>query len=187
MDFSDNTNTTAVRTGGNHNGHLLVHLEERDDFSSLKVELDGIILTDRRINEADSTAIMGNKGWDSFITNEVFVDTAKLEFSFLVFDPVNCETTTAIIEKTELFIGFAKFDNIHKTGWVTWVGTDLSIDLNKSVLDNSLNFVSIEGILQSVTEEDDEWKAFTKFMGTSGWVGGKFTLGLGKHPMGWGG
>ena len=96
------------------------------------------------------------------------------------------ETALAVVDDTEELVGLAKLDNIHKTSWVAWVGTDFAIDLNKAALDDSKSLLGVEGVLKAIAEEDHDWKALAHLVWASRWVNSEFTGVLGEHPVVWG-
>lgn len=54
----------------------------------------------------------------------------------------------------------------HESGGEGLVGPDLSVDLDESLLNNSSNLLSGQGVLQSVSEEDSEGKGLSELVGT---------------------
>lgn len=52
----------------------------------------------------------------------------------------------------------------HETSGEGLVGSDLSIDLDESLLDNSSNFSAGKSVLQSVSKEDGEGKGLSELV-----------------------
>lgn len=59
-----------------------------------------------------------------------------------------------------MLASFLDRDDVLETSWVRWFGSDLSVDLNESLHENGFDFTSIQSILEPVSQENDEGKAF---------------------------
>lgn len=59
----------------------------------------------------------------------------------------------------------------HEASGIGAVSANLAINLDKTLHENVLNFLSIQGILEAVAQEDDKRKAFTSLVGTSARLG----------------
>lgn len=53
-------------------------------------------------------------------------------------------------------------------------------------MEDGCDFTGVESILQTVPEEDDDWKALLEAVWAGGWVCGELTSCFGEHPMAWG-
>lgn len=62
------------------------------------------------------------------------------------------------------------------------VSPDLSIDLDKTLLDNSSDFSSSQCILQSVPQKHCQRQRFTEFVGTGRWAGSVGPAEFVEHP-----
>lgn len=60
----------------------------------------------------------------------------------------------------------APIQRTHESSGEGLVGPDLSVDLDESLLNNSSNLLSGQGVLQSVSEEDGEGKGLSELVGT---------------------
>lgn len=58
-----------------------------------------------------------------------------------------------------------------ETGRVGVIGADLAINLDQSLGGDGGDLTAVQSVLQTVSEEDDEGKAFAKLMGTRGRAG----------------
>jgi hypothetical protein len=109
--------------------------------------------------------------WDAFLSELHTLDLSEFVLSFLAGNAVNGETALGIVDKAEVFASLLNGDHIHETGGVCAVGADLRIDLDESLHEDSGGFASIEGILQSISQEHDQWHAVAEFVRTRGWPG----------------
>ena len=147
FDVSDNTDSADVTSSSDHGDAADLELEEVVDLVSLKVKLDCVIKADLRMSIPDGAAVVCDDVSDLLVTNEPLVNAAKLEFGLLWLDLVGAVTALAVVDKAELLVGLAEFDDIHETGWVAWVGPDLAVDLDKAALADGGHLTSVEGVL----------------------------------------
>jgi hypothetical protein len=94
------------------------------------------------------------------------LDLAQLVFGFGSFDAVDGEAAFGIVDQSEVLASLVDRDHIHIASRVCSVCSDLAIDLDESLHDDLLNFAAIEGVLQSISDEDDERKAVTELVRT---------------------
>ena len=53
-------------------------------------------------------------------------------------------------------------------------------------MENFLDFITSQCIMKTITQEDDQWEAFTLLVWTLGWFWSKNTGQFVQHPVGWG-
>lgn len=70
-----------------------------------------------------------------------------------------------------MFLNLNEIELTHEASRVGAVSADLSINLNKTLHKDVLNFLSVQSILQAVAQEDDKRKTFTGLVGTSARLG----------------
>jgi len=110
-------------------------------------------------------------------------DLAQFVSSLLCCDAVHCEAALGIIHKAEVLASLLDADDIHEAGWVCSVRSNFVVNLDEALHHDSFCLACIQGILQTVSEEDDERKRVSQFVRTgrrSGSIGtGKFV----KEPV----
>jgi hypothetical protein len=141
--MSDNTNTTHVATTSNHGNHTSVELDKFGNFSSAKVDLDGVVDFDSRIGVSDTiipsafysvsnhslvqrligagdlrASIMRNQVWDSTLANLNSLDLAEFVFCLGLFNAVHGEATFGIVDQTEVLASLVDGDDIHEASRV---------------------------------------------------------------------
>ena len=99
---------------------------------------------------------MRDQEWDSALAQLHSLDFAQLVFGLLCLDSVNGEAALGVVDQTEVLASLLDADDIHETSWVGGISSDLAIDLDQALHDNGLDFASIECVLETVTDEDDE-------------------------------
>jgi hypothetical protein len=76
-------------------------------------------------------------------------------------------------------------DDIHETSWVGGISADLAINLDQTLHDDSLGLTAVQGILETVAEEDDERQAIAELVRTGRWARSIGTRQFVQKPVGW--
>lgn len=92
--------------------------------------------------------------WDSLLSELDSSDLAELVFGLLLGDSVDGESTLGVVDETEVLASLLNGDDIHETSWECGVGSGLSVDLDKSLHENGLDFSAVQSILETVAQED---------------------------------
>jgi hypothetical protein len=163
----DDTNTTHVTSSSNHADVTNFELDEVGDLGGLNIITDGVVSLDQRIGVTDGATIVGDNVRDTLSTELDLANLAKLVLGLLLSDAVDGETTLNIIDETELLTSLLNGDDVHESSGVSAVSADLAIDLDETLHKDVLDFLTVQGILQTVTQEDDEGKALAGLVGTS--------------------
>ena len=179
----NHTNTTDVVTLGDEAEVTDFELEVTNDLVGLDVNLDGVVDLDGGIRETDGTTVVSDNEGDLLAGDLSLDNLAELEASFLLINAVEDEATLDIIEKTETISTTFEGDDIHETGRVGGVSADLVINLDKTLHANHLDFMVGEGVLQTVTDDEEKRQAFSLLVGTAGRLRSPNTAHLVKHPV----
>ncbi len=90
---------------------------------------------------------MRDQEWDSAFAQLNSLDFAKLVFGLLVLDSVDGEAPLGVVDQTEVLASLLDANDIHETGWVCGIGTNLAINLDQALHDNRLRLARVKGIL----------------------------------------
>jgi len=71
----------------------------------------------------------------------------------------------------------------HESSGEGLVGSDLSVDLDETLLDNGGDLTAGKGVLQSVTKEDGEGKALSELVRTGRWARGLVVRNFPQFPF----
>jgi hypothetical protein len=183
----DGTDATQVTSAGDHCQSSRLKRHIRFDLVGDKVEFDGIAGFDEGIGVANGASIVRDDMGHSALSDFDSLDFEELVLSFLAGNSVNLEATLGIVEKTEALVGALNLNDIHEASRIFDVSADLSVDLNEALSGNGNDLPVGQGILQSVSEEKNQRKAFPKFVGTGGWTRSPNSTKFVQHPMFWGG
>jgi hypothetical protein len=111
------------------------------------------------------------------------LDLAKFVFGLLGLDPVDGKAALGVIDQAEVLASLVDGDHVHEAGWVGGIGADLAINLDQSLHDDCLGLTSVERILETVSDEDDEWHAVTELVRAGGGTRSIGTGELVEKPM----
>ncbi len=100
---------------------------------------------------------MRNQEWDSSFAQLNSLDLSKLVFSLCSLDSVNSEAAFGVVDKSEVLASLFDRDHVHVAGRISSVGSDFAIDFDKALHEDGFDLPAIEGILETVSNEDDQW------------------------------
>ncbi len=129
---------------------------------------------------------MRDQEWDSTLAKLDALDLSELVLGLLSLDTVDGEASLGIVDKTEVLAGLLDGDDIHETSWVGGISADFSVDLDEALHDDGLGLAGVQGILETVANEDDQWHAVTELVWTWGWARGIGSGQFVQQPVGWG-
>lgn len=187
LDGGDHTNSTDVVSASEGDVGTVGHLDDAIDGEGGEVELDGITDADVWVWVSDGSTVVGDDVRDLVLTNGLLHDLAELEGGLLGVNSVRDESTLDVEEDSEVLVGLVNGDNVHVSEWESVVSSDLSVNLDVSILvvGNLSALVSGESVLESLLEKNSHWDALSKLVWTSGWSGGVDTLELAEVPHLW--
>lgn len=126
---------------------------------------------------------MGREEWDRVLAQLERFHSAEFVRSFLFADVVNLESSFGVIKKTKVFSSLFDGDDIHETSWVLAVGPDLTVNSDGSAHHNLFDFIAVEGVLQSVTDEDGKRQALAELVGSGVGAESVDATGFWQHPV----
>ena len=152
----------------------------------LEVELDGVVLLDVGVGEADGAAVVGDNVWHLGLAEDLSDDLAELELGLLLVNSVGLEATLDVVEHAEVLTSLGDGEDILEAEGVLVVTLDLTVDLKVGLagLADLEGLLVGESVLQSVSEEHGEGDALTELVGTLGGAGSVDTAELVKAPVG---
>lgn len=109
---------------------------------------------------------MRDQEWDSALAQLHSLDLSELVFGLLGLDSVDGEAALGVVNQAEVLAGLLDGDDIHEASWVGGIGADLAINLDQPLHDDRLGLTSVERILETVSDEDNQWHAVTELVGT---------------------
>ena len=97
-------------------------------------DLDGIILLDVGMREADGSAIMSHDVGNLVLAEGLALNLTKFEACFFGINTNRHEAALDVIEQTEVLASLDNVNDIHETKWVLVVSSGLSVHLDVSLL-----------------------------------------------------
>lgn len=139
---------------------------------------------DVRMGVSHSSAVVGDDVRNLLLANALFDDLAQLETGLFLVDLVGLETTFQIVENSEVLIGFLNSHNIHLAQGISGVSSDLSVNLNHTllILDDLSGLISVRGVLESLLQQHGKRDALSQLVGSGGRSGSVDSLQLGEEP-----
>lgn len=133
----------------------------------------------------DGSSIVSHDVRNLLLANALLHDLAELEAGLLLINLVGHESTLDVIENSEVLVGLFNCNNVHLSEGISGVSSDLSIDLDESllVLDDLSGLISVEGVLQSLLEQHGQGNALSKLVGTGRGSGSVNSSQLAKVPL----
>lgn len=129
---------------------------------------------------------MRDQEWDSTTAELDALDLAQLVLGLLGLDSVDGEAALGVVDETEVLASLLDGDDVHVAGRVGDVGADLAVNLDQALHHDGLGLAVVEGILETVADEDDQGHAVTELVRTGRRLGGIETGQLVQQPVGGG-
>lgn len=134
----------------------------------LEVVLDGVTDMDVRVRESDCSGIMSHCVRDLVGTDLDLDDLAELVVQFLVLDLQESESSSLIVEHSELVSGLRNSNNVHQSDWELRVSSHLAINLDLVflVFKDLGDFLVVQGVAKLSTKNNLKWNALFQFVWT---------------------
>lgn len=114
---------------------------------------------------------MRNQEWDPALAELNTLDLAELELSLLSLDAVDGEAALGVVDETEVLAGLLEGDDVHEASGEGAVGADLAVNLDQTLHQDGLDLTTVQGVLETVADEDDQGKTVAQLVGTGGGLG----------------
>jgi hypothetical protein len=111
------------------------------------------------------------------------LNLAQLVFGLLGGDAVDGEAALGVVDETEMLARLLDGDDVHESGGEVDIGADAVVDLDETLHDNGLDFAAVEGVLQTIANEDNEGHAIPKLVRTGRRTGSVDTAEFVEEPM----
>jgi len=127
-------------------------------------------------------AITGMQVGDSLGTSQDSSDTAQLVSSLRASDPVHSEPSLHIIDNPEVFSSFLNLHHVHESSWELGISPGLPINLHQTLLHDRLHLLHVQGVLQTVPEEESNRKRLSLFVWARAGFHSEHTSKFVQHP-----
>jgi len=126
---------------------------------------------------------VGDQEWDVVLAQLDFVDSAEFVRSFFSRDSVDLISTFGVINQSKVFVRLLNRNDIHETSRELGISSDLTVNSDSSAHHDFLDFLAVQSVLQSVSDEDGQGHGFSELVGTRSGSEGVDTGGFGQHPV----
>lgn len=130
---------------------------------------------------------MRNQEWDTALAQLDTLDLAKLVLGLLSRDTVDGEATLDVVDETEVLASLVDGDDIHEASGESRVGADLAVDLDETLHKDGVDLTTVQGILETVTDEDNQRHAVSELVRTGRSTGSIGTGQFVQEPVRGGG
>jgi len=174
----DSSNSADVLTADDLAHVTGIELDPVGDLVGGEVELDGVADLAVWVWVSDGSAIVCHQVWDVVLLVEELLHSAELVAGLFSGDSVDDESALGVINESEVLVGLLESDNIHETGWVLDISSNLTVDLDHLSHHDLLALVSGKGVVKSVSDEDGEWEALSELVWAGIWSKAENSAGL---------
>lgn len=165
----DGTNSTDILTADDLAHVTGIEFDPVGDLVGSEVELDGVADFAVWVWVSDGSSVVCDQEWNVVFLNENFLYSAEFVRSFFGGDSVDDESAFGVVDESEVLVGLLDRDDIHETGWVFHISSYFTVDFDHSVHQNLLALVSGKGVVESISDEDGQWKALSEFVWAGIW------------------
>ena len=177
------SNSAQVTTS---NDHHLVSNSEFDVFFNFvgdQIEFHHIVDFDVGVRVTDGPTVVGSNVGDSLRSDLSLSDLQEFVGGFFLIYSVEGEASLNVVQKAEVLVGAVDGDNVHESSGEGSIGSDLSVDFDNALHQDHGDFLVGQGILEAISEDDDQRKALSELVWTSGGAGSKDSTEFIQHPM----
>lgn len=183
LSVDNHTDTSQVSATGDHNKVAVLELEERLDLSGSNVDLDGVVDLDLGVGVTNCATIVCDKVGNGLLAELDAANLAEFVLSLLVGDAVDGETALGVVNKTEVLSSLGQRNNVHEASGESGISAHFTVNLDETLHENGSHLASVEGVLQTVTQENNKGKRLPELMGTRRRTRSVGTGELVKHPV----
>merc|ERR1719389_538260 len=178
----DGANPAGVTPTSDHAQVAGVELDGVLDLAGGDVHLDAVVHLDDGVGIADSSAIGGVQVGHGVGAGLDLPDLAELVLGLLGSDPVHGEPALHIVDDAEVLAGLLDLDDIHESSGELRISAGLAVNLNESLLEDSLNLLGVEGVLQTVPDEQSDGQRGGLLVGSGPGLDGEGSSKFVQHP-----
>ena len=183
LERDDVTNTTRVAPLGDHSNLAGREFDKIHNLARSNVDLHDIIDLDKRIGVTDGASIVSHHIGDLLQGGSYASNTTQLVGGLSSVNLVKDKFAFRIEDQTEGVVGLGDFHHVHKSNRVVHISANLTIYLDKLLHADLLSLLTSQGVLQSITKNEDDRKTLTKLVRALRGARGPDAIHLGKHPM----
>merc|ERR1712212_236335 len=174
-------NTPSVSSSSDH---AKVSNLESDDvlhFVGGQVQLDAVVHLGVGVRITDGATITGVQVRNTFGSSGNGPHPAELVGSLRGSDPVDGEASLDVVDDPEVLSSLIDLDDVHEAGGELGVGPGLAINLDQTLLHDSLPLLHGDSVLQTVPEEESNREALTLLVGAGARLHSEHTAKFAPH------
>jgi len=179
----DNTDSAQISSADDHREVTGIEFDPVLDSAGSKIDFDSVTRFAFWVGVSDGSTVVGDQEWDVVLAQHNLLDLTEFVRGFFSRNSVDLISTFGVINQSKVFVGFFNRNDIHETNGELGISSDLTIDSDSSRHHDLLDFLTVQSVLQSVSDENSQRHGFSKLVGTRSGSEGVDTGGFGQHPM----
>lgn len=183
VDGLDLADAAGVVTAGDLGDGVGLELVDVLNLAGLEVVLDGVTDLDLWVEETDVVAIVAGAVEDPLVALDDVVDSEELVVALFALDWGEVEAALGIIHHSEVHVALRDRDDVHETGWIAFVDSDLAVDEDVLVADDHAGLTHVTGEVESVTDDEGQRQALNQLVWAGRWSRSEDTVHLVNHPL----
>lgn len=176
---------STVTSARDHHNPADIELVPLVDLPCLKINLYSVICLNLWMREADCASIVCNEVWHTLVSKEDFLNSTQFEASLAALDWDKSEATLDIVEDTESLMYLRDLEDVHEANGEGRVCAWLIVDQDILVLKDHAGLGVGVGVVETITQDEDEWDTLAKTVWAIRGSGGPDTAHLIKEPVLW--
>lgn len=166
LTVDNGADTTHIVPSSDHGNVADLELDKGLDLAGLNVDTDRVVRADQRVRVADGASVVGDNEGDPLGTDLHLADLAQLVLGLLLGNAVDDKAALDVEQETEGLAGLLDLNHVHEAGREVGVGANLTVDLDEALHDDAGDLALVQGILQAVTQKNDQGQALTELVGS---------------------
>lgn len=183
VDSLNRPDASAVAPSRNHHDLADVELVPFVDLPCFKVDLYGVVRLDVGVWEADRARVVCGEVRHTLVSEEDLLNSAQLEAGLAVLDRNKGEAALDVVKDAESLLHLGDLENVHEANGEGRVCAWLTVDQDVLVLKDHVGLGVGVGVVEAITQDEDERDALAKTMRAVCGPGGPDTAHLIKEPV----
>merc|ERR1719427_222244 len=179
----DDADTTEITASGHHANGSRFELDKVRDLSGCDIDLDAVLRFDQGIRGSDGAAIGRCQVRNALRSDRNLLDDAKLVGGLLFTDAMHLVSSFDVVNEAEVLSALLHLDDVHKPRGISVVGADSAVDLDETLRQDLLDLRVIQGVLETIPQEERQREALAELVGTGRRSGGVTSSQFVEHPV----
>jgi len=184
LDVGDESNSSDVVSADGISDVTDFQFSEVLNLVLSNVVSNGVSNVDVWVGESEGSGVVSDDVWVSIGSQGLLDDLNQFELGFILLKRLKVESSLLIIEDSESIVGLLDGDDIHNSEGESSIGSDLSVDLDLSLLivQDGFDLSEVKSVLQLLLDDQGQRNALSSLVGSLRWSNSVDSSGLSHHP-----